>query len=280
MCATSAARPSAVPVGSWYAVVGPGLLEQSRPLRFVRLVPRRGCGHWEQPRLVTLPCCIDDERNDRVIAAVRRLKPKDREIVMLYAWEDLPRDTIAEMMGMTGAAVDQRIYRASLVQEGTTVEGPALIRDHPRSDAVQVGKRLRRRRHVVDTAPRHEKRLRAGIGGIGCARTPCAVGEYRQAVRVIEHLETPLLIRGDAHRPVHVHFAPSLDRMLVEASSGDRCGPGHPQGAAPRGDPLRVLSPGPDGDVRAREGSAGRWVAPGTERQRRWVSARSVSAHD
>ena len=47
-----------------------------------------------------------------VVAAVRRLKPKDREIVMLYAWEDLPRDTIAEMMGMTRAAIDQRIHRS------------------------------------------------------------------------------------------------------------------------------------------------------------------------
>jgi RNA polymerase sigma-70 factor (ECF subfamily) len=54
---------------------------------------------------------VEDERNE-VIAAVRRLKAKDREIVMLYAWEDLSRDTIAEMMGMTRAAVDQRIYRA------------------------------------------------------------------------------------------------------------------------------------------------------------------------
>lgn len=47
-----------------------------------------------------------------VEAAVRRLKAKDREIVMLYTWENLPRETIAEMMGMTKAAVDQRIHRA------------------------------------------------------------------------------------------------------------------------------------------------------------------------
>jgi RNA polymerase sigma-70 factor (ECF subfamily) len=55
---------------------------------------------------------VEDARDDQVIAALSRLKPKDREIVMLYAWEALPRDTIAEMMGMTRAAVDQRIYRA------------------------------------------------------------------------------------------------------------------------------------------------------------------------
>jgi RNA polymerase sigma-70 factor (ECF subfamily) len=47
-----------------------------------------------------------------VAAAVRRLGARDREIVMLYAWEDVSRDVIAEMMGMSRAAVDQRIHRA------------------------------------------------------------------------------------------------------------------------------------------------------------------------
>jgi RNA polymerase sigma-70 factor, ECF subfamily len=47
-----------------------------------------------------------------VVEAVRRLGPKDREIVMLYTWEDLTRETIAEMMGMTKTAVDQRIHRS------------------------------------------------------------------------------------------------------------------------------------------------------------------------
>jgi RNA polymerase sigma-70 factor (ECF subfamily) len=51
--------------------------------------------------------------HQEVVAAVRRLKPKDREIVMLYAWEDLSRETIAEMMGMTRSALDQRIHRAN-----------------------------------------------------------------------------------------------------------------------------------------------------------------------
>ena len=47
-----------------------------------------------------------------VAAAVRGLSHKDREIVMLYAWEDLARDDIAQIMGMTRAAVDQRIHRS------------------------------------------------------------------------------------------------------------------------------------------------------------------------
>jgi RNA polymerase sigma-70 factor (ECF subfamily) len=47
-----------------------------------------------------------------VAAAVRNLSHRDREIVMLFAWEDLPREDIAQIMGMTKAAVDQRIHRA------------------------------------------------------------------------------------------------------------------------------------------------------------------------
>jgi RNA polymerase sigma factor (sigma-70 family) len=54
---------------------------------------------------------VDSSRDHHVVAALRRLKPLDREIVMLYAWEDVPRDVIAEMMGMTRAAIDQRIHR-------------------------------------------------------------------------------------------------------------------------------------------------------------------------
>lgn len=55
---------------------------------------------------------LQSARDREVVAAIRRLKPVDREILMLSAWEDLPRSVIAEMMGMTKAAVDQRIHRS------------------------------------------------------------------------------------------------------------------------------------------------------------------------
>jgi len=54
---------------------------------------------------------VQSSRDREVVAVVNRLNPKDREIVMLYAWEDLARDAIAEMMGMTRAAIDQRLHR-------------------------------------------------------------------------------------------------------------------------------------------------------------------------
>jgi RNA polymerase sigma-70 factor (ECF subfamily) len=56
---------------------------------------------------------VQSSRAQEVVAAVRKLKAKDREIVMLYAWEDLSRETIAGMMGMTRSALDQRIHRAN-----------------------------------------------------------------------------------------------------------------------------------------------------------------------
>lgn len=55
---------------------------------------------------------VQNEADQEIRQAVHRLRPKDREIVMLYAWEDVPREVIAQMMGMSRSAVDQRIHRA------------------------------------------------------------------------------------------------------------------------------------------------------------------------
>lgn len=55
---------------------------------------------------------VQREANRDVQAALGRLSSTDREIVMLYAWEDLSREEIARMMGISRASVDQRIHRA------------------------------------------------------------------------------------------------------------------------------------------------------------------------
>jgi RNA polymerase sigma-70 factor (ECF subfamily) len=49
---------------------------------------------------------------DRVIAAADRLRPADQEILRLAAWEELPHDQIAQLLGCSVAAVDQRLHRA------------------------------------------------------------------------------------------------------------------------------------------------------------------------
>jgi RNA polymerase sigma-70 factor (ECF subfamily) len=64
------------------------------------------------PPAEPLYVALQNAEGEMVADAVRRLKPTDREIVRLDAWEDLSRAEIAEVMGMTRAAVDQRIHRA------------------------------------------------------------------------------------------------------------------------------------------------------------------------
>ncbi len=54
---------------------------------------------------------IQSDQNRRVLAAIAQLGKKDQEILMLYTWEEVSREKIAEMMGMTKPAVDQRIHR-------------------------------------------------------------------------------------------------------------------------------------------------------------------------
>ena len=64
------------------------------------------------PPIDPMHVVVQSAEDKEVSDAVRRLKPTDREIVRLDAWEDLTREEIAEVMGMTRAAVDQRIHRA------------------------------------------------------------------------------------------------------------------------------------------------------------------------
>ncbi len=47
-----------------------------------------------------------------VLEAVARLSPTDREILRLAGWEDLSHADIAEILGISIAAVDQRFHRA------------------------------------------------------------------------------------------------------------------------------------------------------------------------
>jgi RNA polymerase sigma-70 factor (ECF subfamily) len=95
-----------------YGIARKVLSNQSRSLyrrsRLAEKLSNLGVAPPEDPMYVVLR-----RAEDRTVdAAVRRLTPKDREIVRLDAWEDLTREEIAEVMGMSRAAVDQRIHRA------------------------------------------------------------------------------------------------------------------------------------------------------------------------
>jgi RNA polymerase sigma-70 factor (ECF subfamily) len=57
---------------------------------------------------------IDDEEHTRVRRAVAQLKPQDREVLLLAAWEGLSHAQIALVLGCSTAAVDKRIQRAKV----------------------------------------------------------------------------------------------------------------------------------------------------------------------
>jgi RNA polymerase sigma factor (sigma-70 family) len=97
---------------SLYGIARKVLSNQSRAFH------RRGRLHTRLTNLGMAPVAdplhvVVQSAEDRLVAgAVGKLKPTDREIVMLDVWEDLSRAEIADVMGMTRAAVDQRIHRA------------------------------------------------------------------------------------------------------------------------------------------------------------------------
>ncbi len=48
-----------------------------------------------------------------VLEALERLKPRDRELLRLAVWEELPHADIGTILGCSAHAVDQRLYRAT-----------------------------------------------------------------------------------------------------------------------------------------------------------------------
>lgn len=47
-----------------------------------------------------------------VLAALRSLRPADQEVLVMTAWDEMPRTQIADVLGVSVAAADQRIHRA------------------------------------------------------------------------------------------------------------------------------------------------------------------------
>ncbi len=48
-----------------------------------------------------------------VMDALERLRPRDREVLRLAVWEELPHADIGTILGCSAHAVDQRLYRAT-----------------------------------------------------------------------------------------------------------------------------------------------------------------------
>lgn len=76
--------------------------------RLVARVAASPSGAFPDPETVV----VQRAEYDAVLEAASRLNVRDREVLNLAAWEGLPHSEIAEVLGCSIAAVDQRLHRA------------------------------------------------------------------------------------------------------------------------------------------------------------------------
>ena len=66
--------------------------------------------------------------HEAVLAALRKLPERDREIILLVEWDGLSREQVAEMMSVSRAAIDKRMARAyKKIARSLHVNGPTLL---------------------------------------------------------------------------------------------------------------------------------------------------------
>jgi RNA polymerase sigma factor (sigma-70 family) len=55
---------------------------------------------------------VANEQYEEIIRALRQLRPRDREILTLIVWEEVPRSEVAQILGISSEAVHKRYQRA------------------------------------------------------------------------------------------------------------------------------------------------------------------------
>jgi RNA polymerase sigma-70 factor (ECF subfamily) len=95
-----------------YRVAARVLANQRRSARRRHSLVGKLAGFGTETTVDTVSLVVRREEARIVEAAVRRLPPRDREIVMLHDWEELTRQQIADVVGMSKASVDKRLSRA------------------------------------------------------------------------------------------------------------------------------------------------------------------------
>jgi RNA polymerase sigma-70 factor (ECF subfamily) len=68
--------------------------------------------NWLRHRPAPPPSPDDDPAAESVRAAIRKLPPKDRELIVLYYLEELPAPEIAALLALTPSALHTRLHRA------------------------------------------------------------------------------------------------------------------------------------------------------------------------
>ncbi|MFI7589287.1 RNA polymerase sigma factor [Spongisporangium articulatum] len=73
-------------------------------------------------------------RRGELVAALRRLHPKDREVVLLATWYDLEQREAAEVLGMSRPAFAVRLHRARNVLRRLLAESDQRPRPRPETN--------------------------------------------------------------------------------------------------------------------------------------------------
>lgn len=98
---------------AWLFGVARGVLANrwrstKRRARLIDRVSGLGRPHIDSPDVVVVRKVVDEA----VIEALNALRPGDREILMLAAWEELTAPEIAVVLDISTSAAEQRIHRA------------------------------------------------------------------------------------------------------------------------------------------------------------------------
>jgi len=83
--------------------------------------------HHDGPETIV----IRQETDREVFEALQRLKPADRQVLLLSAWEGMAHADIGEIVGCSAHVVDQRIHRA-IRRLGKELGAPRNIRSRRR----------------------------------------------------------------------------------------------------------------------------------------------------
>ncbi|MFQ5968253.1 MAG: RNA polymerase sigma factor [Acidimicrobiia bacterium] len=95
-----------------YGVAYRTLANQRRSLsRFRKLIDRLGSLRQEDPQPPDVQV-VRGVQVKLVLDVMARLRPRDQELLRLVAWEELPREEIAEILGCSRGTVNQRYHRA------------------------------------------------------------------------------------------------------------------------------------------------------------------------
>jgi len=110
-------RREDVPLGHearlWlYGVARNVVRNSQRKARRRRRLNARLIGSSDPPESGPAETLITMSEHEDVLVALVGLKPSDQELLRLRAWEELSRDDIARVLGISVAAVDMRLHRA------------------------------------------------------------------------------------------------------------------------------------------------------------------------